>query len=179
MTETDTLDQFARASAWTLVKVEGATTHLDASTPCDGWDVRTLLNHMLETQRYFVSAANGEDATMPTGLPEEGLGENPTATFAAVRNRALRAFGDEAHAEAQQSLLPIAVTDTLVHGWDVARATGQDTRMPDGLAEAALSAIEGKLSHDQRGTAFAPELRVPEGSSAQDRLLAYTGRIPA
>lgn len=175
----EVLDQYSRASAWTLVKVEGATTHLDAPTPCDKWDVRSLLNHMLETQRYFASAAKGEEASPPTGEPDDDLlGDNPTEAFATVRNRALRAFGDEAHAEARQSLLPIAVADTLVHGWDIARATGQDTRMPDGLAEAALAAIEGKLTPEQRGTSFAPELRVPPESSAQDRLLAYTGRIP-
>ena len=53
----DLLDLYGRASDWTSTKVVGATSQLDEPTTCDGWDVRTLLNHMLQTQRYFVGAA--------------------------------------------------------------------------------------------------------------------------
>ena len=50
----DLLDLYGRASDWTSTKVVGATSQLDEPTICDGWNVRTLLNHMLQTQRYFV-----------------------------------------------------------------------------------------------------------------------------
>src|SRR6202035_2128615 len=50
----DLLDLYGRASDWTSTKVVGAASQLDDPTTCDGWDVRTLLNHMLQTQRYFV-----------------------------------------------------------------------------------------------------------------------------
>ena len=50
----DLLDLYERASEWTASKAEGATRRMDATTPCDGWDVRTLMNHMLDTQHYFV-----------------------------------------------------------------------------------------------------------------------------
>ena len=49
----DLLDLYERASEWTAAKAAGATRQLDAVTPCDGWDVRTLMNHMLDTQHYF------------------------------------------------------------------------------------------------------------------------------
>ena len=58
----DLLDLYGRASEWTLGKVVGATDKMDAQTPCDEWDVRMLMNHMLDTQRYFVSSARGNDA---------------------------------------------------------------------------------------------------------------------
>ena len=66
------LDQYRRASEWTASKVEGAEPRLDAPTPCDDWDVQTLLNHMLDTQQYFVRSARGEQVhrrrpTRPTG----------------------------------------------------------------------------------------------------------------
>jgi len=51
--------------------------------------------------------------------------------------------------------------------------------MPDGLAEAAYAAIHGKFTDDQRAGTFGPEVPVPDDASAQDRLLAYTGRDPA
>ena len=66
--EFDLLDAYQRASEWTGTKVAGATTKLDAATLCDGWDVRTLMNHMLDTQRYFVGTARGENVPLP--LPD-------------------------------------------------------------------------------------------------------------
>ena len=57
----DLLDLYRRASEWTSNKVAGAVSKLDAPTSCDGWNVRTLMSHMLETQKYFVGAARGED----------------------------------------------------------------------------------------------------------------------
>ncbi len=49
----DLLDLYERASAWTGTKVHGAVAQLDAPTTREPWNVRTLLNHMLQIQRYF------------------------------------------------------------------------------------------------------------------------------
>jgi mycothiol maleylpyruvate isomerase-like protein len=59
----DLLDLYGRASDWTSIKVAGAASKLDVPSSCDGWDVRTLMNHMLQTQQYFVGAARGEDVS--------------------------------------------------------------------------------------------------------------------
>ena len=59
MTSPDLLDLYGRASEWTLSKVAGATEQLNGPTPCDEWDVRSLMNHMLDTQHYFVGASAG------------------------------------------------------------------------------------------------------------------------
>jgi len=75
--------------------------------------------------------------------------------------------------------LGIAVSDTLLHGWDLASATGQDTTMPDGLPEAAYELIHGKFTEEQRQGVFKPEVDVADDASAQDRLLAYSGRDPS
>jgi len=70
----------------------------------------------------------------------------------------------------------IAFSDMLIHGWDVAKATGQDTTMPDGLAHAAYDTIHGKFTDEQRQGLFKPEIEVADGASPQEKLLAYTGR---
>ena len=75
--------------------------------------------------------------------------------------------------------LGIAFSDQLLHGWDLATSTGQETTMPEGLPEAAYSIIYGRFTDDQRKGVFKPEVAVAPDASAQDRLLAYTGREPS
>jgi hypothetical protein len=68
----DLLDLYRRASAWTIEKVAGAVEDLDAPTPCAPWNVRELLNHMLDTQRYFISAARGRGRFTTFADPTRG-----------------------------------------------------------------------------------------------------------
>jgi uncharacterized protein (TIGR03086 family) len=174
----DLLDLYGRASEWTLGKVAGAAGKLEARTPCDDWNVRTLLDHMLDTQKYFVGAAKGEDVSPPGPTPPQLLGDDAVVDFERARAETLRTFGAEGVIEKTGPSLGIAFSDQLLHGWDLAKATGQDNTMPDGLADAAYEMIHGKFTDEQRKGVFKPEVKVGEDASAQDRLLAYTGRTP-
>jgi uncharacterized protein (TIGR03086 family) len=174
----DLLKLYDQASAWTTDKVATASDRLDAATPCDEWDVRTLLDHMLETQRYFVSSARGEDASPPSPTPPKLVSKDPAADFESARQNVLREFADPKVVEKTGPALGIAFSDMLLHGWDVARATKQDTRMPDGLAEAAYQMIHGRFTDEERKGVFKPEVQVGEDASPQEKLLAYTGRTP-
>ena len=178
MKNTDVLDLYRRASDWTVSKVAGAVDQLDAPTPCDEWDVRTLLNHMLETQQFFLKRARGEDASLPSAEPPPLIGDDPVGAFEQARDETLQTFGEAGVMEEAGPSLGISFSDTLLHGWDVARATSQDTTMPEGLAEAAYRMIHGRFTEDQRKGVFKPEIPVGETASPQDRLLAYTGRDP-
>jgi uncharacterized protein (TIGR03086 family) len=177
--EPDLLDLYERASAWTASKVPGAAQKLGAASPCDGWDVAALLNHMLDTQRYFVGTARGERASPPAPVPPEVLSEDPAADFAAARTELLRVYGEPGVIEKTGPSLGIAFSDQLLHGWDLAQATGQDATMPEGLPAAAFDMIHGRFTDEQRKGIFKPEVRVPADASAQDKLLAYTGRDPS
>jgi uncharacterized protein (TIGR03086 family) len=174
----DLLDLYRRASAWTAEKAEGAAGRMDAPTPCDEWDVRTLMNHMLETQRYFVAAARGEDASI-SPQPPELVSSDPSADFAQARNETIATFSEPGVLEKTGPSLGIAFSDMLLHGWDLAVASGQDTTMPDGLAEAAYQMIHGRFTEEQRKGVFKAEIALPESASIQEQLLAYTGRDPA
>jgi uncharacterized protein (TIGR03086 family) len=178
MTESDLLEQYRRASAWTLSKVDGAVGKLDAVTPCDEWDVRALMNHMLQTQQYFVGSARGEDVAPPAGQPPPLLSNDPVADFQRAESEMLATFSEDGVIEKTGPALGIAFADALLHGWDLAKATGQDTTMPDGLAEAAFSMIHGRFTDEQRTGVFKPEVPVPASASGQDKLLAYAGRNP-
>jgi uncharacterized protein (TIGR03086 family) len=137
------------------------------------------MNHMLETQQYFVGSARGEDVSPPSPAPPELLGDNPVADFEHARHEMLTAFGEDGVIEKTGPSLGIAFSDQLLHGWDLARATGQDATMPVGLAEAAYEMIHGRLPDEQRKGAFKPEVAVSPDASAQDQLLGYTGRNPS
>ena len=73
----------------------------------------------------------------------------------------------------------IALLDAVVHGWDVARATGEAADIPDELAEPILAFAPDLLPGAPRGTAFADEVTTDKPNSASDRLVAFLGRKPA
>jgi uncharacterized protein (TIGR03086 family) len=176
---TDLLDLYRRGSAWANEKVAGAAERLDDATPCDEWSVRSLLDHMLETQRYFLASARGEHASPPSPTPPALISDEPARDFEHVREEMLSAFADPGVVEKTAPALGIAFTDELVHGWDLARATDQDATMPDGLAAAAYELIHGKFTEEQRKNLFKPAVTVDDDASPQTQLLAYTGREPA
>ena len=177
--EQDLLDLYERASTWTASKVAGATEKLDAPTPCDDWDVATLMNHMLDTQGYFLGVARAEDVSPPSPNPPELIGDNPAADFDAALSEVASAYRAPGVLEKTGPSLGIAFSDQLLHGWDLAKATAQDATMPEGLPEAAYDVIHGRFTDDQRKGVFKPEVKVATDASAQDRLLAYTGRDPS
>jgi uncharacterized protein (TIGR03086 family) len=175
--DADLLSLYRQASDWTISNVARASD-LDAATPCEEWKLRDLLNHMLDTQHYFISAARGEDASPPGQSPPDLLSDNPKADFEGARNEVLNVYGQEGVIDKTGPALGIAFADMLIHGSDVARATGQDDTMPAGLADAAYDVIHGRFTEEQRKGVFKPELPLGDGATAQQRLLAYTGRQP-
>lgn len=174
---TDLIALYRTASEWTGEKVAGVTD-LGAATPCEEWKVRDVLNHVLETQRFFVSTARGEEATPPGSAPPDTVSEDPSADLRKVQADVIESFSQDGVIERTGPSIGIAFTDQLVHGWDLAKATDQDATMPDGLAQAAYDLIHGKFSDEQRSSLFKPEVPVGDDATPQQRLLAYTGRVP-
>jgi uncharacterized protein (TIGR03086 family) len=169
---------YRRASSWSAEKVAGAAGNLDAPTPCDQWDVRALLSHMIQTQQFFSGSAQGKEVTLSPDPPNL-VGDDPVGNFERAREEVIDVFSEPGVVEKTGPSLSIAFSDVLLHGWDVARATGQDESMPDGLAQAAYDTVHGRFTDEQRKGVFKPEVRVGEDASPQDKLLAYTGRDPS
>ena len=176
----DLLDLFDRGTEWTKSKLARAKTKLDQPTPCEKWKVRDVMNHILDSQRYFKESAKGKDASLPRGdTPPDKLAKDPVKQYDRARKATLDAYRAEGVLEKTGPALGIAFVDQLVHGWDIAKATGQDTTMPDGLAEAAFQMVDGRITDDQRGdSSFKPAISVPDSATAQEKLLAYGGRQP-
>ena len=101
------------------------------------------------------------------------------ATFERSRSDLIRAFREPGAIEKTGPALGIACADQLLHGWDLATATGQDATMPVGLPVFVYDMIHGRFSDEQRPGVFKPEVTVAPDATAQAKLLAYTGRDPA
>jgi uncharacterized protein (TIGR03086 family) len=170
------VDLYRQAATWSIDKINGAADKLEAKTPCDEWDVRTLLNHILDTQRYFIAAAQGKDASPPAPQPPALISDDPVRDFAAARDELVGLYADPEVLKKGEMGIGVAFSDMLIHGWDVAQATGQDATMPAGLAQSAYDTIHGKFTDEQRKGIFKPEIQVSGDADAQTRLLAYVGR---
>ena len=137
-TNTDPRAAYRTALTWAEEKVrsiEPAT--LDQPTPCSEYDVRALLGHLVATvDRARVIAEGGDPGTMPvvvTGVPDDGW----SAELAAAIDKAMAAWSDDAVLD-QDAIVPWGrvpgrqalwgyLNEALVHGWDLAVATGQDS----------------------------------------------------
>jgi len=184
----DTIDLFERATAWASTKVGGAADHLDDPTPCAEWNVKRLLDHMLYIQQMFAAGPSGGTVGPPSGPPPELLGDDPAGEYEEARKKTIHAFSQPGVIDGMLNegqlpaavMLGIAFCDQLVHGWDLATATGQDATMPADLASAALAFIDGKIPGRSRGPGqnFEDAVPVAEDASDQDKLIAYCGRKP-
>ncbi len=187
----DILDLFERGTAWAQTKVAGAQDRLDAPTPCDEWNVRTLVDHMLAVQQMFLAGPSGGRVAPPEGPPPPLVGDDPAAQYEDARKATLHAYSQPGVLEGTvkgtagdvpaPAILGIAFCDQLAHGWDLAKATGQDTSVPEDLAAAAFAMMDGRISDDARGPGrnFKAAVVVPADASVQDKLLAYLGRDPS
>lgn len=158
-----------------------------APTPCTEWSVRQVLNHLVGGSLFFVDLLEGQPLP-PLGdvrarLAQDYLGDDPLAAFDTATTRLLGAF--DAPGRLEQPLpLPIGtapgavalrlrLTEVLVHGWDLARATGQRLQVADDLVDEALAFV-GTVELPRH--AFAEPRPAPPDASAVDRLAARLGR---
>jgi uncharacterized protein (TIGR03086 family) len=148
------IDLYECASAWTLSMVPGAAERLDAPTPCEGWDVKTLMNHMVDTGRYFKNTALGEPASLPSPEPPSLIGDDPVEAFEAMQADLIRAFQSPGVLEEHGVGLGIAFSDQLLHGWDLAKATAQDATMPENLPQKAFDIVHRQFTEEQRTGVF-------------------------
>ncbi|WP_238589049.1 TIGR03086 family metal-binding protein [Pseudonocardia sp. HH130629-09] len=132
-------------------------------TPCDGFDVRTLLAHLVTTLRRPASIAAGTDPLAHPVVSEDVLDDPATAYVAeaaalkaawaapegeALLDRVARLpFGEVA----ARTALTVFLNETLVHGWDLAVATGQAPEADPDLATTALATARVFLPAEPRG----------------------------
>lgn len=158
-----------------------------APTPCVGWDVRGLVSHLVDGHRVFTAALTGRGVEPP---PDGDSADDPVTGYRTTAAAMLAAFGAPGALDrpvrvgigtvAGTVALHLRVVEALVHGWDLARATGQEPDSRPALAERALRFTEGALPSIPTGhRPFGPPQPVDPDAPALARLVALLGRQPA
>jgi uncharacterized protein (TIGR03086 family) len=179
-------DRALEATTAIVANVEPAS--FAEPTPCAEFDVRALLDHMVAGNYRWVKMAQGEPATAApaTGdfVQEDALTpyrESAIALSEAWADPSLLSttvqlpFGEFPGAFA----LGIHTVETIVHGWDLAKATAQPTELdPDLYAVAWQNSKDIDETFRGPGRPFGPAVTPPPGASDTDRLMAWLGRQP-
>ena len=183
----DLIDLYGRALDQTGQIVAGVRPdQLDAPTPCSAWSVRTLLGHLVRGNQNIAAAAAGQPR-QPNPIAD--VGDDPVRAYQESAAAARQAWQDAALLDQSypgplgmlpgRALLTLRVADTVTHGWDLARATGQEARYDDDIVQTALTFAAARWSGDRPpGGPFAPPVAVPDDLPPIDRLAAYLGRQP-
>ncbi|MGI8868307.1 MAG: TIGR03086 family metal-binding protein [Mycobacteriales bacterium] len=161
---------------------------LDAQTPCHDWDVAALRDHVARWLTTFADGYADPDGKAPdaSALSVEPTGATVRAAAAKLDEAVRSGAGDRALWLGQSSMpgdmaLSMILWEYVVHGWDLARGTGQDWRPNGGAVDASLEFAPGMLSPDYQGEgkAFAPRVDIPKDAPSLDRLLGLSGRDPS
>ncbi len=159
----------------------------DNPTPCQKWNVRQLVTHTAGVIANFRNGAKNEPVA---GNPDDfALGADPGATMATLSAETVAAWRERGELDSTVKLgdnefpgvvgISINMLDAYVHGWDIARATGQDARLDDGLCSGILGFAEQAVPASPReGDNFHAVVPTPDDATAPDRLLAHLGRQP-
>ncbi|MGZ4688685.1 MAG: TIGR03086 family metal-binding protein [Acidimicrobiia bacterium] len=173
----------------TVVVNDVSEDQLGNPSPCEGWTVRDVVNHITGGATMF--AISVEEGSVPDDLlgklmGGDNVGDDPQGAWAIAADRAMRAFELPGALDKMVTLpfgempasiaLNIAVFDVLTHAVDIARGTGQSIEDAE-LLEAAIGMGRQMIGPELRiPGVFDPEQPVSGDASPEDRLLAFAGR---
>jgi uncharacterized protein (TIGR03086 family) len=163
-------------------------------TPCAGWSVRNVVNHLVGGGLLFVRVLGGEPLPpreeLVAAARTDRLGDDAVGAYRTSAAALVDAFRGEGVLDRMMTVpagtfpgiaaLHLRIVEALVHGWDVARATGHPLTFPDELVEQELAFTRDTLPRLPPRPAgqgpFAPAQPVPNDAPALDRLAALLGR---
>ena len=189
-----TIDLTPTARAVAALVTEVRDDQLDAPTPCPEMSVATLLDHLHMLSGAFRDAAAKTvppGGTQPPQSDAANLVEDWRTSIPAVLDELAAAWTDPdawtGMTEAGGLELPgevagaVAMDELVLHGWDLAVATGQRFH-PDDVAVAVCleftSSMSGPGQEEGREGLFGPVVAVPDDAPAFERALGFSGRDP-
>jgi uncharacterized protein (TIGR03086 family) len=167
------------ADTWAHLSTQIGEEQWDAPTPCADWDVRQLVDHVLAWQAQGLGLMG---AVVPADAGWEGIRATFEATLSDPRRLegSVPAFGGIP----KHDMAGFLIGDLLIHSWDLARAIGADDTLPAGPVEATTMGLHHAPEALLRGRnplgvpMMGAAVEVADDASAQDRMIAFTGRRP-
>jgi uncharacterized protein (TIGR03086 family) len=183
---TEALEQAFADARGILANVK--SEQLSEPTPCQSWQVRDVVNHMIGVSFFAADAVNTGTGTSPPDT-DFSAGDMLASYDDGIR-QAVAAFGASGAQDKMITLpfgtLPasvfmgISTTDAFAHGWDLAKATGQPTDIDPELAaqllEGARMFVQPAFRGEDGKAPFGPEQPAPADASTADHLAAFLGR---
>lgn len=164
---------------------------LTAPTPCTEYSVADLLDHLVGLTVAFRDAATktaGPGAAAPPQVNGDNLPSDWRRRLPVQLDALAAAWADpaawEGTAEAGGVTMPaevmgvVALDELILHGWDLARATGQDYACSDTEAEAITGLLSAAGDPDAGNGMFGPAVPVPADAPPLHRALGLSGRDP-
>jgi uncharacterized protein (TIGR03086 family) len=159
----------------------------DAPTPCEDWNVRELVLHVVAGNWWAARLAAGATIEeVGTELDGDLLGDDPSGAYEGSARAAADIFAEPGALDAPCAVsygpVPGSVylghrfVDVLIHGRDLAVATGQDPTLPKELVAVCWDVIEPQLDMLRASGAFGPERDLDPTLTGEPRLLAVLGR---
>ncbi|REF00885.1 TIGR03086 family metal-binding protein [Thermomonospora umbrina] len=156
-------------------------------THLPGWDVARLIDHLILVDVRCAAVADGVAPPEGTGRGADAEPAGAAAAFRRAGERARLAFARPGMLNETVTapwgsapgyvLVQHAVIELLVHGWDLARATGQPTDLAPEQAAQALPVARTWYAGPPRAAAgFSPPRPVPADATPADLLAAFLGR---
>ena len=170
----DLVHTYRRSVRWWAQQSAGvADDQWDLPTPCSDWTVRDLVNHVVGEDLWTAPLMRGHTiADVGARLEGDLLGDDPRSTAASAAIEAIGvveetlplhgtvhlSYGEESMDEYVRQL----VADHLIHGWDLAAATGRDRTLDPGLVAEVAAWFVGTEVAYRSGGAVGP--RMPSGA---------------
>ncbi|MEU8104343.1 TIGR03086 family metal-binding protein [Nonomuraea muscovyensis] len=149
-----------------------------SATPCAKFDVKDLVNHLEWVAELFESLGRG-GPSVEQGPYAGDFPERTERTLAAWSRPEAWEGTSPAMGLPMTALAHMYLVDMVVHGWDLARATGQEYEPDPEVVSRALHFTEQMAEMGRQRGAFGPPVAVPDDAPPFDRLLGLIGRDPA
>jgi uncharacterized protein (TIGR03086 family) len=152
-------------------------------TPCAKWNVQDLIDHIAVSIAGF-STAIVTGTQPPETKPGSGnlaafdAGVKKLVTAARVPGVLQKTLQTPMGPMSAVHFLMMPFNDYVIHGWDLAKATKQDTKMDSKHAEFLYNALNQQMDKIRHPDFFGPRVQVPANASVQDKLLGAMGRKP-
>jgi uncharacterized protein (TIGR03086 family) len=175
-------ERYRRLAAAMTARVEGVPDDAWSNpSPCEQWTARDLVGHLVDVHRRFQQMVGRSLVEHPS------VEEDPLGAWVAVRDQMQADLEDPAKVDEEYdgglgrssfgtSVDGFVCFDLVVHGWDLARATGQDETIEPGDVERIHASVDAMGDVMRSNGVIADPVEPAQDASAQDRLLASLGR---